>query len=231
MSTGAAATLVGTLLGSPASGSGPTGHGAGLRSRASAGDVASARQVDAFEATVLRASAVLFVTVLTALGAQISVPLPFTPVPFTLQPMIVLLGGAALGARLGASAQALYLLIGLAGLPVFAASPLLPQGAARLIGPTAGFLVSYPLAAFVAGWLAERRFDRQYLTSLAAMTAGLAVIFAGGLSWLAYGPTALGLSGAVATALTPFLVADIVKLCLAAAVLPTVWRFVGDRRS
>jgi biotin transport system substrate-specific component len=110
---------------------------------------------------------------------------------------------------------------------VFAASPVLPQGAARLLGPTAGFLVSYPLAAFVAGWLAERRFDRKYLTSLVAMAAGLAVIFAGGLSWLAYGPTALGLSGAVTTALTPFLAADLVKLCLAAGVLPAVWRFVG----
>ena len=90
--------------------------------------------MDAFEGAMLRAGAVLFVTILTAIGAQVSVPLPFTPVPFTLQPMIVLLGGAALGARLGASAQAIYLLIGLAGLPVFAASPVLPQGAARLDG-------------------------------------------------------------------------------------------------
>src|SRR6185312_15589635 len=106
-----------------------------------------------------RACAVLFVTVLTAAAAQVSIPLPFTPVPFTLQPMIVLLGGAALGARLGATSQALYLCLGLIGLPVFAASPTLPPGAARLIGPTAGFLLSYPLAAFVTGWLAERRFD------------------------------------------------------------------------
>jgi len=202
MSTGAAVTLVGTL----------SGVGAVPR-----------------ESVVVRTSAVLFVTAQTALAAQISVPQPFTPVPFTLQPMVVLLGGAALGARLGATSQALYLLLGLIGLPVFAASPLLPQGAARLIGPTAGFLVSYPLAAFVAGWLAERRFDRKYLTSLAAMTAGLAVVFIGGLSWLAYGPTRLGLSGAVATALTPFLVADLVKLCLAAVVLPTVWRLIGPR--
>ena len=119
------------------------------RARAGVGDARESR-------VVLRAGAVLFVTALTALAAQISVPLPFTPVPFTLQPMVVLLGGAALGARLGAASQALYLLLGLAGLPVFAASPLLPQGAARLIGPTAGFLLSYPLAAFVAGWLAER---------------------------------------------------------------------------
>jgi biotin transport system substrate-specific component len=213
MSTGAAATLVGTL--------------SGLRTRAGNGDVASARQVAAFEGTLLRIGAVVLVAALTALAAQISVPLPFTPVPFTLQPMVVLLGGAALGARMGASSQALYLLLGLAGLPVFAASPVLPQGAARLLGPTAGFLLSYPLAAFVAGWLAERRFDRQYLTSLAAMTAGLGVVFAGGLSWLAYGPSALGWSAAVATALTPFLLADLVKLCLAAGVLPTVWRFVG----
>ena len=188
---------------------------------------AGARRVDAFEGAVLNASAVLFVTVLTALAAQISVPLPFTPVPFTLQPMVVLLGGAALGARLGATSQALYLCLGLAGLPVFAASPILPQGAARLIGPTAGFLVSYPLAAFVTGWLAEQRFDRQYLTSLAAMAAGLAVIFAGGLGWLAFGPTALGLGGAVRTVLVPLLPADLLKLCLAAGVLPTVWRFVG----
>jgi biotin transport system substrate-specific component len=213
MSTGDAATLVGTL--------------SGLRTRAGSGQRSAARRVDAFEGTVLRGAAVLFVTVLTALGAQFSVPLPYTPVPFTLQPMIVLLGGAALGSRLGATSQALYLLAGAAGLPVFAASPLLPPGAARLIGPTAGFLLSYPLAAFVTGWLAERRFDRQYLTSLAAMAAGLAIVFAGGLSWLAFGPTAAGLSTAISTALLPFLAADLVKLCLAAAVLPTVWRFIG----
>ena len=86
---------------------------------------------------------------LTAAASQISVPLPFTPVPFTLQPMIVLLGGAVLGPRLGLAAQCLYLAAGLAGLPVFAFSPELPQGPARLIGPTGGYLMAYPLAAFV----------------------------------------------------------------------------------
>jgi biotin transport system substrate-specific component len=220
MSTGAAVTLVGTLIG-------PRGSGSGLRTRASRGSSEAARHVDGLENGVLSASAVLFVTVLTALAAQISVPLPFTPVPFTLQPMVVLLGGAALGARLGATSQALYLCLGLIGLPVFAASPVLPQGAARLIGPTAGFLVSYPLAAFVTGWLAERRFDRQYLTSLAAMAAGLTIIFASGLSWLAFGPTALGLAGAVRTALVPFVGADLLKLCVASGILPGLWRFVG----
>ncbi len=88
------------------------------------------------------AAAALFVTVLTATAAQVSLPLPFTPVPFTFQPMIVLLGGAALGARLGALSQVLYLAAGVAGLPVFAASPLLPPGLARLLGPTGGYLLA-----------------------------------------------------------------------------------------
>src|SRR5688572_31427558 len=104
----------------------------------------------------IKIAAVLFVTVLTAAAAQVSVPLPFTPVPLTLQPMVVLLGGAALGPRLGLSSQVLYLLAGIAGLPVFAASATLPPGPLRLIGPTGGYLMSYPLAAFLTGWLAQR---------------------------------------------------------------------------
>src|SRR5215212_11106223 len=107
-----------------------------------------------------QAGAVLFVTVLTAIAAQVSVPLPFTPVPLTFQPMVVLIGAAALGSRLGMASQVLYLALGIAGLPVFAPSPLLPQGAARLLGPTGGFLMAFPFAAFAAGWLAGRGFDR-----------------------------------------------------------------------
>jgi biotin transport system substrate-specific component len=171
-------------------------------------------------------AAVLFVTVLTIAGAQVSIPLPFTPVPFTLQPMIVLLGGAALGARLGMTSQVLYLAVGLAGLPVFAASPVLPQGFARLLGPTGGYLMSYPLAAFVAGALAERGFDRRYLTSVVAMAAGLAIIFACGVGWMAFGAPHAGLSTAVRTGLVPFIPADIVKIFLAATVLPAAWRLL-----
>src|SRR5213594_3703088 len=128
-----------------------------------------------------RVGAVAFVTVLTAIAAQVSIPLPFTPVPFTFQPMVVLLGGAALGARLGMMSQILYLALGIAGLPVFAASPALPQGFARLVGPTGGYLMSYPFAAFLTGLLAQRGFDRRYATSLLAMAAGLAMIFACGV--------------------------------------------------
>jgi biotin transport system substrate-specific component len=174
----------------------------------------------------IRAAAVLFVTVLTIVAAQVSIPLPFTPVPFTLQPMIVLLGGAALGARFGASAQLLYLAAGIAGLPVFAASPVLPQGVARLLGPTGGYLMSYPIAAFVAGYLAERRFDRRYLTSVLAMGAGLAIVFASGVAWIAWGAPHAGLSAALANGLYPFLPADVLKVFLAAAVLPAAWKFL-----
>src|ERR687895_2099474 len=88
----------------------------------------------------IRAGAVLFVTALTAAAAQISAPLPFTQVPFTFQPMVVLLGGLALGSRLAAGSQVLYLMAGIAGLPVFAASATLPPGALRLLGPTGGVL-------------------------------------------------------------------------------------------
>jgi len=136
----------------------------------------------------------------------LSVTLPFTAVPATLQPMVVLLVGAALGARLGAGAQAAYLMAGIIGLPVFAPSPLLPQGAARLIGPTGGYLMAYPLAAFVVGSLIERGWDRRYLTCALAMAAGLAVIYAGGLSWLTMGMQ-LSLAVAWAGGGAPFVLA------------------------
>jgi len=179
-----------------------------------------------------RACAMAIVTALTAIAAQVSIPLPFTPVPFTMQPMIVLLGGAALGARLGASSQALYLLLGIAGLPVFAASATLPPGAARLLGPTGGYLMSYPLAAFVAGWLAERGFDRRYLSAVVAMAAGLAVVFACGLVWLAVvAQPSIGIRDALAAGFFPFVLADGLKLLAAGTVLPAVWRVSGRRPS
>ena len=175
-----------------------------------------------------QAGAVLFVTILTAIAAQVSLPLPFTPVPFTFQPMVVLLGAAALGPRLGMSSQMLYLALGIAGLPVFAASPLLPQGAARLLGPTGGYLMAYPFAAFAAGWLAQRGFDRRYVTAVLAMICGLAVVFAGGILWLTIASRPpIGLSGALATGFVPFIIPDLVKLLVAAAVMPGLWRITG----
>jgi biotin transport system substrate-specific component len=179
----------------------------------------------------IKVAAVLLVTALTAVAAQISVPLPFTPVPFTLQPMVVLLGGAALGPRLGMASQVLYLALGIAGFPIFAASAVLPQGPLRLLGPTGGYLMSYPFAAFVAGALAERGFDRRYITSVIAMAAGLAVVFTCGVLWLAWfaQPAQAGLAAALRTGLYPFLPADLIKICIAAAIMPGVWTLIGRR--
>ena len=191
-----------------------------------AGTLVSTLTSRAEYAVAIRWASMLFVTVLTAAAAQVSVPLPFTAVPFTLQPMVVLIGGAALGSRLGFSSQVLYILAGVAGLPVFAASPILPQGAARLIGPTGGYLLAFPIAAFVAGALAERGFDRRYLTSVFAMAVGLAVIFVFGVTWLTL-VTPVDVRGAIATGLVPFLPADLLKIVIAGAALPAAWRITG----
>ncbi|MEO6213090.1 MAG: biotin transporter BioY [Vicinamibacterales bacterium] len=180
----------------------------------------------------IRVAAVVFIAAATAAAAQISVPLPFTPVPFAMQDMVVLIGGAALGSRLGMAAQVLYLLAGIAGLPVFAASAVLPPGALRLLGPTGGYLLSYPVAAYLTGRLAERGFDRRYSTSVVAMIAGLAVIFAFGVSWLAIcaRPAGIGFDAALRAGLYPFLGGDVLKVLVGAAVLPGVWKILGRPR-
>jgi len=185
---------------------------------------------DAGSSLVTRAVAVLFFAALTAAAAQISVPLPFTQVPLTFQPTVVLLSGLVLGPRLGAASQVLYLAAGIAGMPVFAVSPVLPPGAWRLLGPTGGYLLSYPLAAFVAGTFARRGFDRRYLTSILAMAFGLVVIYTCGTLWLGYvsvGRTAIGFARAFATGVAPFVIADVVKLAAAAGIVPGLWRLVG----
>ena len=178
----------------------------------------------------------MFVAALTAAAAQVSVPLPFTQVPFTFQPMVVLLGGLVLGSRLGLASQVLYLMAGLAGLPVFAASTTLPPGAWRLIGPTGGYLMSYPIAAFLVGCLSERGFDRRYVTSFVAMLVGLMVVYACGVAWLGVfaGRTVetrpIGLQAALVAGMYPFIVADIVKLVAAAGIVPAFWKLFGAKR-
>jgi biotin transport system substrate-specific component len=181
----------------------------------------------------IQIASVLFITALTAAAAQISIPVPFTAVPLTLQPMVVLVGGLALGSRLAFASQVLYLAAGIAGLPVFAASATLPPGALRLLGPTGGYLMAYPVAAFVAGYLAERGFDRRYLTSVLAMFAGLAIIFLSGVTWLGLfartltGSAPVGMQVALNTGLYPFILPDVIKLAVAAALVPALWRIVG----
>ena len=155
-----------------------------------------------------------------AIAAQIAVPIPFSPVPLTLQPLAVLLVGIVLGSVRGSAAAALYLLEGASGLPVFAQGH---GGALWLLGPTAGYLLSYPLAAFVAGWFSERGWGSTILRALAGMLTALAIIYAGGWTWLAIlaGPQAAFTMGIV-----PFVIADIVKVAVGAAILPYAERLV-----
>jgi biotin transport system substrate-specific component len=192
----------------------------------------AARRASVETARGIRLASVLFITVLTAAAAQISIPLPFTAVPLTLQPMVVLVGALALGSRLGSASQILYLAAGLAGLPVFAASALLPPGPLRLLGPTGGYLMAYPIAAFLTGYLAERGFDRRYVTSVLAMLAGLLVIYTAGVTWLglfsrAGGATPPGLNAAFFTGVYPFIVPDLIKLAIAAGCVPALWHLLG----
>ena len=165
-------------------------------------------------------------SLLTALAAQVVVPLPFTPVPLTGQTFAVLLTGALLGPRLGALAMLAYLAEGAAGLPFFRGGA---GGPAHLLGPTAGYLVAFPAAAYVTGLLAERGWDRRFLTAAAAMALGSLVILASGWAWLAltWG------SGAAAFRLgvAPFLPGDVIKIALAAAALPAGWAVLRRLRA
>lgn len=163
-------------------------------------------------------------SVLLALSAQISLPLPFSPVPVTAQTLIVLLTGALLGSRLGALAVLAYLGEGLAGLPVFAGgrSAWSPSalGVPVILGPTVGYLLSWPLATFLVGWLAERGWDRRVWTAALAMVLGTVLIYAGGLAVLSLFVPAAGL---LAAGLLPFLPGDAAKIVVATAVLPSGW--------
>jgi biotin transport system substrate-specific component len=171
------------------------------------------------------AALVVAFSLLTALAAQVVIPLPWTPVPLTGQTFAVLLTGALLGSRLGALAMLAYLAEGAAGLPFFRAGA---GGVGHLLGPTAGYLLAFPAAAFVTGLLAERGWDRRFLTAAAAMALGSVVILAGGWAWLAFsfGSAARAFELGVA----PFLVGDVVKIALAAALLPAGWALLQRRR-
>jgi biotin transport system substrate-specific component len=158
-------------------------------------------------------------SILIAICARVQ--LPQWPVPITLQPFAVLLVGAALGSRRGSLAAIVYLLEGAAGLPVFASPPF--AGIAYFAGPTAGYLLAFPVAALVVGHLAQRGWDRRMTTAAVAMAAGQAVILLGGFCWAVF---PLGVDAALATHVVPFLIGDVLKILLAAAALPAGWRIV-----
>ena len=163
--------------------------------------------------------AVLFATALTGAAAQASFTLPGTVIPFTLQPVAVLLAGAVLGARLGATSQALYLAAGIVGASMFAWSPVLLPGVARLMGPTGGFLMAFPVAAFVTGRLSERGVTRRPLGAALAMLAGAAALYLGGVVW-----AMATLPGVSLAAFLPYAAFDLVKVLVVAPAVPALRR-------
>ena len=158
-------------------------------------------------------------SVFVALMARVSVYLPVSPVPITGQTFAVLLVGALLGPRRGAAAMVAYLCEGAAGLPVFAGG----AGLAYMLGPTGGYLAGFVAAAWVVGWLAQRGWDRRFWSTVLAFSAGTAVIFIAGFTWLAciVGPGAAWLLG-----VEPFVIGAVVKILSAAGLLPTGWKLL-----
>ena len=152
---------------------------------------------------------------LTAVLAQLRVPLPFTPVPVTGQTFAVLLAGAALGARRGFLSQITYLALGATGLPVFAGG--------SIIGPTAGYLWSFPVAAFLLGWMVERGAIRRTWLLVAAMLVADACILAAGVFWLKL-LTATSVRQALLLGFAPFWAGELLKISVLALVLPSILR-------
>lgn len=163
--------------------------------------------------------------VLLTVSAKLQIP--FYPVPMTMQTFVVLVLGTAYGARLGAATVGVYLVVGALGLPVFAGTPEKGIGLAYLVGPTSGYLVGFVLAAWLCGWLAERGWDRSVLTAGMAMIAGNVAIYVPGLIWLG---ALFGWDKPIlASGLAPFVLGDLTKLVLAAALMPLAWRLLGRR--
>ena len=161
--------------------------------------------------------------VMTALGAHVRIPLPWTPVPITLQTFFVHLAGATLGPVLGPASQTIYILAGIGGLPVFAGGA---SGLAYLLkGATTGYLVGFVAATALVGWLVRRRADPGILWVLISMAAGSLVVYACGVSWLAWSLN-LSLPVAIAKGMLPFLVGDVVKTCAAAGLFRSYRRRV-----
>jgi biotin transport system substrate-specific component len=162
-----------------------------------------------------------------ALLAQISIPVPGSPVPVTGQTLAVLLIGTTYGARLGVLTFATYLLAGVAGAPIFAPSATSANhGIDRLIGATGGYLVGMLVASLVLGYLADRKADQKFRTSFPALLLGDAIIFTFGLLWLQQ-TLDLSWSKTIAAGFTPFILGEAIKIAITATSLPLVWRRIS----
>ena len=159
---------------------------------------------------------------LTGIAAQIALPLPFTPVPISLQTLTVLLSGAALGPARGGAAMLLYLVAGMAGVPWFS------EQRSGFDFPSFGYILGFVLAAIVVGVLARRGTDRSVAGAVGLMVLGNLVIYALGVTWLAVSRD-VGVGRALELGAVPFLIGDGLKIALAAGLLPAAWRLAGDR--
>ena len=171
---------------------------------------------------VTKAALVVFGSLLLAVSAQFKIPL--YPVPATGQTLVVLLIGMTYGPRLGGITIAAYLFEGALGLPVFAGGA---AGAAVLMGPTAGYLFGFLLAAIAMGYLAERGMGRTVVSTIAAMVIGNCVIYLCGVLWLA---NFIGFGQAIAAGVLPFLYGDALKLVVATGLMPWAWRAVKSEK-
>ena len=175
----------------------------------------------ALSISALIAGGVLFLGAL----AQISIPIPGSPVPVTGQTLGVLLIGTTYGSGLGLTTFAVYLLAGIAGAPVFAGSSF---GIAKVTGATGGYLIGMLIATYVLGLFATRRLDQRFLTALPSMLFGNVVIFSFGLLWLHHF-TGKDWSWTIGAGLTPFIFGEILKIAVAGSSLPFIWRYVNTR--
>ncbi|HEY0760926.1 MAG TPA: biotin transporter BioY [Pyrinomonadaceae bacterium] len=176
--------------------------------------------------SVRSAGLVIVFSLFIAASAQFSIHIG--PIPITGQSFAVLLTGALLGSRLGAIAVIAYLIEGAVGLPFFA--PGGAPGILRFFGPTAGYLIAFPAAAFITGAFAENGWDKRYPTAVAAMAVGSAIILLGGWGFYSILTNTPPVT-AFKLAVLPYLAGDVIKIALGAAVLPTGWALLKRKAS
>lgn len=159
--------------------------------------------------------------------AQVSVPIPGSPVPVTGQTLAVLLVGTTYGARLAVTTFATYLFAGVAGAPIFAPSSTSPNhGIDRLMSATGGYLIGMLVASLVLGYLADRKADQKFLTSYPALLIGEVIIFGSGLTWL-QNSLNLSWSATIAAGFTPFILGEVLKIAIVGTTLPIIWRKIS----
>ena len=179
----------------------------------------------ATQSRVRNAILVMGLTGFTAIAAQVAIPLPFTPVPLTLQTFAVLAGAAALGAERAVIAQVLYITLAVAGAPVLAGGA---SGHEVVVGATGGYLIGFVLASYVVGRISSNGASTKSGKTALAFLAGSVLIYALGAPWLAF-TTENTITWAIVNGVVPFLVGDLIKAVAAGAVLPLAWKITKSK--